>query len=82
MSDLLLVANVADWKLMRRAKVFNDGKSHAVRISKDGDMILSTRDTDFECQNFLKEMRDLTGEERKEFVADRNLIETEPRDYF
>jgi len=80
---------------MQRAKVFSNGRSQAIRLPKEfrfntsevfirkeestGDVILSTRDSEFNWAKFLREVRDLTDEERSEFVIDRHFVEAEPR---
>ncbi len=79
--------------MAQKAKVFTNGRSQAVRIPKDfrfsvsevfirrdsdtGDIILSTGNTEPSWDRFFQALRDISEEERKDFLADRGLLEAE-----
>jgi antitoxin VapB len=80
----------------QKAKVFDNGRSQAVRLPKEfrfgvsevfirrdpntGDVILSTRNTEPSWAEFFQAVQEVSAEERNDFLLDRNLIEAKRGD--
>jgi len=84
--------------MQRKAKVFTNGRSQAVRIPKEfrfdvpevfirkgsntGEVILSTRSIEPSWDSFFQLLKEVPEEEKNDFLIDRNLIETSRGDLF